>query len=357
MSAVEPSPLAAPLSSDSPSGMNLEYDPRFVEMLRLSEGTREQQYGQTIIAAQPPDWRTIHQLASELATETRDLRIAVLLIESQTHIDGICGLADGLSLLNNWVCQFWDDVHPQLDPSDGNDPFVRINSLGRLCDPERLPAIIGRMPLVEAPPHVVVTVNDIRRSAGDSNASGSSEAPTPMEVEAAFLAMPVSDLRKQYETCQKVVNSLKSTVAFLDQTIGFGAWDTSELSGRITKCHSILKTQLRSRLSVSDAIIKDSAKDNADTPSNDDELDDWSPDEVDQSIRDIARIRVDSRDDASQVLEATIRYFEKHEPSSPVPLLLHRARRLINQDFVGILRELAPDALTQAKHLAGDIDD
>ncbi|TWU56292.1 type VI secretion system protein TssA [Rubripirellula reticaptiva] len=349
--------FATPLSSDSPSGANLEYDARFVEMMRLSEGTREQQYGKTIIAAQPPEWRAIHQLALELATETRDLRVGVMLVESMTHIEGLNGLADGLALIRGWVCDFWDDVYPQMDASDGYDPFVRINSLGRLCEPERLLAMIGRIPLVEAPPHIVVTVNDVRRSAGEAPTTVYAERATPMEVEAAFLAMSVTELRQRYELCQRADNSLKQTIEFLEQTVGIGVWDASVLSAKIAVCRDILKTQLRRRLSVSDAIIKDVSSSRVANEPADTDSDAWSPGDVDQSIQDIARVRVESREDAAHVLEAATRYFEKHEPSSPVPLLLRRARRLINQDFVGILRELAPEALVQAKNLAGDLDE
>ncbi|QDT03972.1 hypothetical protein K227x_23580 [Rubripirellula lacrimiformis] len=357
MPAVERQSLTTSLSSNSPSGVNLEYDPRFVEMMRLSEGTREQQYGQTIIAAQGPEWNTIHQLASELATETRDLRVAVLLIETLTHREGLSGLADGLGLLRDWTCNFWSDIHPQLDASDNNDPFVRINSLGRLCEPERLLTMIGRIALVEAPPHVTVTVDDVRRSKGDSANIANADRPTPMEIEAAFLSLSVTELRQRYEVCQRADGSLCQTIEFLDQTIGTGAWDASTLMNKVAGCRDILKNQLRQRLSVSDAIIKDVSSNTNQATSGEEVRDDWNPDDVDHSIPEITRIRVESREDAAHVLQAAIKYFEQHEPSSPVPLLLRRASRLINQDFVGIIRELAPDALAQARNLAGDFDE
>ena len=40
-------------------------------------------------------------------------------------------------------------------------------------------------------------------------------------------------------------------------------------------------------------------------------------------------------------------YYAQYEPSSPVPLLLQRARRLVNKSFVEILEDLAPDGLNQ----------
>jgi type VI secretion system protein ImpA len=358
MTAVDLQPLTTTLSSESPSGENLEYDHRFVDMLRLSEGTREQQYGNTIIAAQSPEWNTIHQLASNLASETRDLRVAVMLVESLTHLEGLSGLADGLTLLQNWVTNFWDDVHPQLDPSDDNDPFVRINSLARLCEPERLLMLIGRIRLIEAPPHLVVMVNDVLRPNGETNTSHShADRPTPMEVDAAFLAMSVTDLRRLHELCNRADNALKQTIVFLEQTLGPGAWDAVALLDKIANCRNILKTKLRGRLSASETIIKDNSDEDCDAEAIDGENETWNSDGVDETMRDMARVRVQSREDAAYVLDAATKYFETHEPSSPVPLLLRRARRMINQDFVDIIRELAPDALAQARNLAGDFEE
>ena len=48
--------------------------------------------------------------------------------------------------------------------------------------------------------------------------------------------------------------------------------------------------------------------------------------------------------------------FGSNEPSSPVPLFLERAKRLVAKDFLEILADVAPEAITQAK-LAGGIRD
>lgn len=326
-----------------------------MEMLRVSEGTREQQYGNTIIAAHPPDFRATTQLAAELAQQTRDLRIAVLLIEGQTHDRGLDGLADGLELLRHWVCDLWDSVHPQLDPADDFDPFIRINSLGRLCEPERLIAMVGKMALVEAPPHIIVTLDDARWVRGEQPQAAKADRPTEMEVEAAFLSLSLGELRQRYDTSRRGEASLMETVRFLEGKAGKGVWDASELIARISACSRMLKEQLRKRLSAADSVVTDVVDDiDAGEPTR--SATDWKADNVDESITSLSRIRVDSREDAAQVIEAATRYFETYEPSSPVPLLLRRAKKMINQGFVDILRDLAPEALASARSLAGEVD-
>jgi type VI secretion system protein ImpA len=49
-----------------------------------------------------------------------------------------------------------------------------------------------------------------------------------------------------------------------------------------------------------------------------------------------------SREDAGRMLSAVEQFFRTNEPSSPVPVLLARARTFINKDFNAILAELMP---------------
>jgi type VI secretion system protein ImpA len=46
-------------------------------------------------------------------------------------------------------------------------------------------------------------------------------------------------------------------------------------------------------------------------------------------------------------------YYERYEPSSPVPLLLQRARRLVDKNFMEILQDLAPEGMSQARQVGG----
>jgi type VI secretion system protein ImpA len=60
-----------------------------------------------------------------------------------------------------------------------------------------------------------------------------------------------------------------------------------------------------------------------------------------------------NRDDVTRTLDRLCDYFRKHEPSSPVPLLLQRAKSLVAKDFLAILRELTPDGVAQAEVIVG----
>jgi type VI secretion system protein ImpA len=68
---------------------------------------------------------------------------------------------------------------------------------------------------------------------------------------------------------------------------------------------------------------------------------------------------VRNRQDATRALDAVAAFFRTNEPSSPIPLLIERAKRLVAKDFLEVLAELAPEALGPAKAASGvrDSDD
>jgi type VI secretion system protein ImpA len=66
---------------------------------------------------------------------------------------------------------------------------------------------------------------------------------------------------------------------------------------------------------------------------------------------------ITSRSQAIKAIEGVCRYFEQYEPSSPLPLLLHRAMRLSTKSFLEIMRDISPDGLSQAESLGGMTSD
>jgi type VI secretion system protein ImpA len=62
---------------------------------------------------------------------------------------------------------------------------------------------------------------------------------------------------------------------------------------------------------------------------------------------------IKTREDAVRALDAVSDFFRRHEPSSPIPLLVDRAKRLVSKDFLEVLAEVAPEALGQARAAGG----
>jgi type VI secretion system protein ImpA len=60
-----------------------------------------------------------------------------------------------------------------------------------------------------------------------------------------------------------------------------------------------------------------------------------------------------SRQDAIRALDAVAEYFRQHEPSSPIPLFVDRAKRLVSKNFLEVLADVVPDALPQVRAVGG----
>ena len=63
-----------------------------------------------------------------------------------------------------------------------------------------------------------------------------------------------------------------------------------------------------------------------------------------------------SKDDVKQALQRLCAYYERFEPSSPIPLLLKGAERLVDASFMEIMKHLTPDALTHLTRISGQSD-
>ena len=59
------------------------------------------------------------------------------------------------------------------------------------------------------------------------------------------------------------------------------------------------------------------------------------------------------RREVIRTLNSICAYYKKHEPSSPLPLLLERCQRLATLNFIEIVKELSPDALPNLELITG----
>jgi type VI secretion system protein ImpA len=52
-------------------------------------------------------------------------------------------------------------------------------------------------------------------------------------------------------------------------------------------------------------------------------------------------------------LDRIMDYYRRYEPSSPLPLVLERAKRLVGADFLTIVRDLAPEGMSNVRNVGG----
>lgn len=134
--------LMAPAAGASPAGADLRYQPIYDEIKaakRLAEGD-------------PTDlapWKKVATLASQGLTQSKDLQLAIWLVEPLARLDGFAGVASGLIVLRRLLIEHWEWLYPALDPEE-TDPASFRRSLINFVD-KLLPPIVKAIPLA-APP-------------------------------------------------------------------------------------------------------------------------------------------------------------------------------------------------------------
>ena len=66
---------------------------------------------------------------------------------------------------------------------------------------------------------------------------------------------------------------------------------------------------------------------------------------------------VNNPNDVIRMLDKICDYYLRSEPSSPVPLILNRAKRLVSKDFMTIMKDLAPGGVSEVASVGGIEED
>jgi type VI secretion system protein ImpA len=66
--------------------------------------------------------------------------------------------------------------------------------------------------------------------------------------------------------------------------------------------------------------------------------------------------RIGSREEVVKCLDLVVDFYDRTEPSSPIPHLARRVRKMVHMDFVELMEDLAPSGLKEFRLLAGLTD-
>jgi type VI secretion system protein ImpA len=337
MSSIDLSSLMSAVTEAAPAGPNLEDDPAFSDLENSAKGKPEQQFGETKIPAEEPDWRQVKSKALDILGKSRDLRVGVTLTRALVRTDGVEGLADGLELLSGWVNGVWDAVHPQLDPTDP-DPIQRANTLGALDDFETIVRAVRDMALVASRAvgrysyrDVLVATNKLPAPAGQG------DPPSFAAIEAAFQDVSLEETQKTGADLDRALAAISSIETAFTARVGaargvaLGQLTAMVKGARQTVAEQIAKKTAAGEVGEGETAGAPGA---AAAPRG-------APGEV------------RTRDDAMKAIDKICEYFDRHEPSSPVPILLRRAKRLVNKSFMDLVRDMASNGVSQVEVFRG----
>jgi type VI secretion system protein ImpA len=63
--------------------------------------------------------------------------------------------------------------------------------------------------------------------------------------------------------------------------------------------------------------------------------------------------QANTRADALLLLKKGAEYFQRQEPNSPIPLLVNRALRFSDMNFLDLIEDMMPDALSRGRDILG----
>ncbi|WP_246637243.1 type VI secretion system protein TssA [Burkholderia catarinensis] len=337
--------LLADVAPDAPCGANLEYDAEFLQLQERATPRAEQQYGDTVIPAEAPDWRAVERLALALSARTKDLRVIACLARSWTEQHGIPGYADALVIVANLLGHRWDDLHPRLDADGEPDPTPRMNALADVAGAHDCARAARRQPLFDGGP----SVRDAERLLDGRDETGATAAGSRESLVAALSAAR-NDGTTPLDSARAALHALDAIRACVTDRLG-REWapdegDAEKALRRIV--HEVPVPELQPGASDGVVPARQAAPGDA-----------WQPGAapVVPNAHAWRDAEVASRDDVRIGLDKMCRYFELHEPSHPAPLLLRRAQRLLALDFYEIIRDLAPESLPKLDLLSGERSD
>lgn len=339
MAIIDIEQLSTALDGDDPCGPDLEYL-GINELEQKSAGKPERQAGNETLSAEEPDWRDVRDYALELAQRTRDLRVAATLCVALFRTNGWQGLVDGLTLLEALLRSNWQGVHPKLDPSDGNDPMMRISALSVLLEPTFFLRAVRATPIVVSRGLGTASFRDLQLARGDIQPRPGENPPDAAAIDAIFLSAEDDSVAQSRQLLDAAVQRSAAIDAIFEEN-GAGAVisDFGKLLCDVARAfHGRVALRGPAAASVETAEAVSEAA---------------SPVAGVVAIPMPPRGTVTTREDVVATIDRLVEYFERNEPSSPIPVLLLRARSLVGKDFRAIVDDLVPAARDQLEIFRG----
>ncbi|RWK42219.1 type VI secretion system protein TssA [Mesorhizobium sp.] len=376
-----------PLDGENPSGEDLRNDPAFHELERLTEpqvkvvhGGHNQPSSQSTI---PVDWPAVLDKAEELRAHGRDLRLLVIVTRALANEQRLAGLTHGLTLVARTFDQHWETMHPALRPgaSPRDAALRRINALLDLQNgQDGLLADLRRMTFFAPRPIGPISGRDLEQGALDERVMLLEAASGLNAAEKAALASTHGQLLNRVHSgckaqadqanaemmsliadAQAAIAALDAVDAALNVRIEGSGAAIPELKRFLQRVLSTLERNSAIEAATNGAAEPAAATAGPEMPARNGQM----PAQKGQGADAMASLasyaepstglpdRISSRDDVVKCLDLVVAFYDRTEPSSPIPHLARRVRRMVHMDFVELMEDLAPSGLKEFRLLAG----
>jgi type VI secretion system protein ImpA len=333
--------LLAPLPGPLPCGIDLEDDglsaaepallPQQAALFNLDALYSEARRAD----AEDSAWAVVLNQATELLRVNKHLRVAVYLCDAAMRRQRLEGLARSLGVIRKICETYWDDFHPLAAAPGGKQ--ARVNILSGLGGNSFL-AGLRNMPFVDGEPGATLKAYEASTGAGPGD-----DAAARNFARSVLVHHP----KEQLDAALLLADEAADHVHWISTRIDSeyspdGDVDCGEflsgIDGKLTRMIETIRQVLR-HATGAPADAAPAAAGGA-------------------TAAGIAAAPVDtggfSKERIRPMLDQIIDYYRDHEPSSPVPLLLLRAKRLMDLSFIDLVNDtVGDDAVRKAQQILG----
>lgn len=317
--------LLAPVSEDEPAGPDLAYDAGRQEIEQAFETSISIDSSGAEAGASEVDWRQVINNITAQAGQTKDVWLAVYLARAGAMSGDMETVETGVKYLAGLLEQYWPSVHPQLEEygfQGRKGPCDSLAGLPQFINPLRRMKILRHARLGE------YSGADFERF----RSSGDSEDGYGM-FRAALEDVGQDGLDEIAVKLDSILDAIKRT----DLVLTSNADDAGATNFQPT--YDALSQMKR-------AVLAFGA-----TPAPEEAAEGGGESEAASSGGGKLSGRVENREDVARALEAIADYYRRKEPAHPMIMLLQRAREWISLDFIGILQDIAPGSLDEARNV------
>ena len=310
-----------------------EGSPEFQALLVASEGKPAREMGDSVIPAEPPQWKVVSSTARSLLKNSPvHLAAIVNLVKAEANLKGYPGMCAALEELKSALVNQWDEMYPESDPDDPEDMYyARINLMRELPDEPAFIDELYRVPVVSVRAIGEYSCRDIDISRGVL--SGSEEDTARCQdglIRGAFQESDPIALQATSDALSKIRTLCEEIEALFTEKAG--TYNTLSMGG------------LSKKIGTWHELFSEYASDFIESPETDAGAEENTSDNMGGSNVPQAKATglIKDRQQALHALDRVIEYYCESEPSSPVGVLAQRAKNMFTKPFFAVLQELAP---------------
>ncbi len=311
--------LLEPVSEDAPAGIDLSDDNDRLALDDVFESVQRSEFN-----GDEPNWRAVTDEVVQMLRRSKDLWLAVYVCRAGAKLGDLEQVAGGAMLLAG-LLQSWETVYPSLDDVGAQG---RKSRCAELAQRRAFLSALEAVPLVSDSRHGAFAVADLELFAGEGEGSN-----------VGFARIMQGDGKEKLAASLDHLDTIAEAIKRCDAAFTENAQSTADRPDFTPLMQSLRRMQKAIGAFIGSPSGADDAEDG-----------DTSSEPAPSGVTG-APGAIRNRDDVVRALDAICAYYARHEPASPVPLALKRARAWVTLDFLTVLQDIAPDSLSDARRV------